>query len=405
MGSIRLSNSTTAIVAVVAVVAILIGTASAGSTVNVLYSFAGGVDGGYPETELLQDSLGNLYGTSVQGGLYGAGTVFQLTPAGVHHIIYNFTGGPDGGKPYHGVVFDAQGNLIGTASTGGGGPCAGGCGVVYKLTKSGNTFAFEVIYTFTGGSDGSDPVSPLLARGSPGTGFYGITISGGALGVGVIYKLEQDSSGKWHYRVIHTFTGVLDGVGDSANLLVDHSCIFGVSPVGGVNAKGNIFELCPTPVGEWNFGTIYSFQGFADGESPYGGLALYEDSVLYGTTYAGGAYGFGTIYELRVPENVEKVIYNFRGGSDGANPMSTLAVDGIGNLYGTNTTLGDPTCSCGTIFKLRHNNKGGWNESVLYRFPGAPGPGFAYSSLGAVFYGATVNGGTTNNGAIYKLTP
>ena len=80
-------------------------------------------------------AAGNLYGTSVQGGVFGGGTVFQVTPAGVHTVLYDFTGGADGGEPYKGVTLDAQGNLYGTAVTGGGGSCEGGCGVVFKLIE------------------------------------------------------------------------------------------------------------------------------------------------------------------------------------------------------------------------------------------------------------------------------
>src|SRR6516164_3961190 len=96
----------------VLVVAILLaGSAWAGSSGKIIYSFAGGSDGEYLDTELVRDSSGNLYGTTVQGGAYASGTVFQVTPAGVHTVLYSFTGGPDGGEPYKGVTLDAQGNL------------------------------------------------------------------------------------------------------------------------------------------------------------------------------------------------------------------------------------------------------------------------------------------------------
>ena len=120
-----------------AATAFLATAAWAASTTNLIYSFAGSSDGEYTDTELVRDSAGNLYGTSVQGGSYGGGTVFQVTPSGVHTVLYNFTGGADGGEPYKGVTLDAQGNLYGTAVTGGGGTCEGGCGGVFKLTNSG----------------------------------------------------------------------------------------------------------------------------------------------------------------------------------------------------------------------------------------------------------------------------
>ena len=147
---------------------------------KLLYSFTGGADGEYTDTELAIDSAGNLYGTSVQGGLYGSGTVFEVTPAGVHTVLYNFTGGVDGGEPYKGVTLDPHGNLYGTAVTGGSGSCEGGCGVLYKLTNSGGTWTQTVVHAFTGGKDGSGPGSPVAfdARGN----LFGTTPTGGTFG-------------------------------------------------------------------------------------------------------------------------------------------------------------------------------------------------------------------------------
>ena len=102
------------------------------ATPQVIYSFGGDADGEYTDTDLVVDSAGNLYGTSVQGGDFGSGTVFQLSPSGsgwTHTVLYSFTGGADGGEPYKGVTLDSEGNLYGTAVTGGGGFCEGGCGV------------------------------------------------------------------------------------------------------------------------------------------------------------------------------------------------------------------------------------------------------------------------------------
>src|SRR3974390_3551170 len=123
----------------------------AASTTKLIYSFAGNNDGEYTDTELVMDSAGNLYGTSVQGGPFGGGTIFEVTPAGIHTVLYNFTGGADGGEPYKGVTLDAEGNLYGTAVTGGGGSCEGGCGGVFELVNNGGAWTFHVIHTFSGG--------------------------------------------------------------------------------------------------------------------------------------------------------------------------------------------------------------------------------------------------------------
>jgi len=196
--------------------------ASLASTSQVVYSLAGDEDGEYPDTDLIIDSAGNIYGTSVLGGDFGTGTVFQLTPSGsgyVHTVLYSFTGGADGGQPYKGVTLDAQGNLYGTAVVGGtGGICAGeGCCVVYKLTKNGSTWTQSVIYNFTGKNDGYGPGSGVTFDNAGN--LYGTTPTGGAKSMGVIYELSPSGS-SWTFKVIHTFSGGSDGTGGSAGRLL-----------------------------------------------------------------------------------------------------------------------------------------------------------------------------------------
>ena len=152
----------------------------------------GDEDGEYLDTDVEIDAAGNLYGTSVLGGDFGGGTVWQLSPVAggwVHTVLYSFTGGADGGEPYKGVTLDAAGNLYGTAVTGGSGSCEGGCGVVYKLTNSGGTWTQTVIHAFTG-DDGSGPGSRVTLddRGN----VYGMTPTGGADGLGTIYAIASD---------------------------------------------------------------------------------------------------------------------------------------------------------------------------------------------------------------------
>lgn len=399
----------TAILAVFAVTAILTGVSSAAT--KVIYSFAGGNDGEYTDTDLVMDQAGNIYGTSVQGGLYDGGTVFQVTTAGVHTVLYNFTGGTDGGEPYKGVTLDAQGNLYGTAVTGGGGSCEGGCGTVFKLANAGGgVWNFGVIHTFTGGKDGSGPGAPVVF--DKAGNLYGMTPTGGALGFGTIYLLKPGAS-DWTLRVIHTFTGGADGLGGSAGRMVFDRLghVFGVATVGGVNGKGVAFQLTRTSVGEWQFTSLYDFKDSPDGALPYGGLIFDKAGNLYGTTYYAGKNDFGTVYVLARGASgwTEHVLYSFKGGSDGGSPISTLVADAAGNLYGTTSDGGASGCSCGTIFRMSRNSAGAWTETVVYRFQGQPDAGFAYNGLVSDskgnFYGATVHGGTSNDGTIYKLTP
>jgi len=397
--------------AVLVPLALLLSIASA-STTKVIYSFLGGKDGEYLDTDLVMDSAGNIYGTTVQGGEVGGGTVFRLSPSGsgfTHTVLYSFTGGSDGGEPYKGVTLDAQGNLYGTTVTGGGGSCEGGCGVVFKLTNSGGTWTQTVIHTFSGGNDGSGPGSGLTL--DPHGNLYGMTPTGGAFSLGVIYQLKPQTDGSWKLRVIHAFTGGADGSSASAGrLILDRAGnLYGVATVGGANGKGVAFELTRSPTGAWTLLPLYAFKDSPDGALPYGGLIFDKAGNLYGTTYYAGLHDVGTIYKLTQINGswTETVLYSFKGGTDGSSPISTLVSDTTGNLYGT-TSDGGSSCACGVIFKLAHAN-GVWTESIPFRFTGAPNAGFAYNGMvsdsAGSFYGATVHGGLANDGTIYKFTP
>jgi uncharacterized repeat protein (TIGR03803 family) len=383
------------------------------SSTQVIYSFAGGNDGEYLDTDLVIDSAGNLYGTSVQGGDFGSGTVFQLSPSGsgwTHTVLYSFTGGADGGEPYKGVTLDSQGNLYGTAVIGGSGSCEGGCGVAFKLTKSGGSWTQTVIHAFTGGNDGSGPGSGLAidAHGN----LYGMTPTGGAYGLGVVYEVHPVAGGKWKLNVIHAFTGGNDGSSGSAGRLIFDAAgnLYGVTTVGGAHGDGVVFEVTHNQGGGWTLLPLYAFKDQPDGALPYGGVIFDKTGNLYGTTYYAGAHDVGTVYKLTHGNGAwsESVLYSFKGGSDGSSPISTLVIDKAGNLYGT-TSDGGTSCACGVIFKVGHNANGTWSESVPYRFPGAPEAGFAYNGMvggiGGTFYGATTHGGGANDGTIYEFTP
>jgi uncharacterized repeat protein (TIGR03803 family) len=413
MGRRRFLHSAILVLTTSAAVAILATAAWAAGSPQVIYSFAGEDDGEYTDTDLVIDSAGNLYGTSVQGGDFGGGTVFQLSPSGngwTHTVLYSFTGGADGGEPYKGVTLDSEGNLYGTAVTGGGGFCEGGCGVAYKLTHVGGTWTQSVIHTFTGGNDGSGPGAGLTLDKHGNV--YGMTPTGGANGLGVIFRLQPQPSGGWKLKVLHTFTGGDDGAtGSAGRLLLRAGTFYGAATVGGANGQGTVFSLKHIPGQQWQFKTLYSFKGQPDAGFPYGGLTFDQAGNLYGTTYYDGAYDFGSVYQLSPQPDgswSERVLYSFKGGKDGMGSISNLVLRKNGALYGT-TSEGGSGCSCGTIFKVKADAQGNWTERVIYRFTGVPDAGFAYNGMVADaagnLYGATVHGGTNDDGAIYKFTP
>ena len=278
---------------------------------TVLHKFTGSPDGYSPEALLVEDSAGNLYGTTINGGTGGAGTVFKLNTAGEKTILYNFTGGSDGCSPGPGVILDSAGNLYGVTS--GGGP--GGCdsyGVVFKVDTAGNE---TVLHTF-GGGDGAGPDSVLLFD-SQGN-LYGTTASGGS-------------------------SDVCD---------YDVGC-------------GTIFELSPQS-GSWTETVLYNFcsrSGCADGQAPLRGPLVMDSAAnLYGTTYWGGnsrncnGEGCGVVFKLDTSGN-ETVLHNFTGGADGASPMGGLTAGPAGSLYGAAQQGGDQCKAgngqgCGTVFKI-----------------------------------------------------
>jgi uncharacterized repeat protein (TIGR03803 family) len=153
---------------------------SAAPGLTVLYSFTGGADGANPSGSLIIDSAGSLYGTTVNGGVSGYDTVFKLRPNGTETVIYSFTGGADGFNAYSGLIADSAGNVYGTTIYGG----ASGNGAVYKVTPSGTE---TVLYSFTGGADGANPYAGLIADSAGNV--YGAANSGGASGNGTVFKL------------------------------------------------------------------------------------------------------------------------------------------------------------------------------------------------------------------------
>ena len=407
------SYLTTAVLAIFALAMLLVHGAGAASTTKVIYSFAGDEDGEYPDTELVMDHSGNLYGSSVLGGDFGSGTVFQLAPGRTHTVLYSFTGGTDGAEAYGGVTLDADGNLYGATVAGGTGQgCEGGCGVVYRLTNNdGGTWTETVLHNFTGGNDGSGPGSaPSIDRAG---NLYGMTPTGGAYSAGTIYRLHPRPDGTWKFNIVHAFTGGDDGLGGSKGRMIfdDRGHIFGASTAGGANGAGVIFELKRSRSG-WNLKVLYAFKGQPDAGFPYGSLLFDQSGNLFGTSYYDGANDLGAVYELSPQPGglwKEKVLYSFKGGSDGANAISGLLFGPNGEMYGTTSEGGAPGCSCGTIFRMTPGNHGTWTERVVYAFTGTPDGRYPYDGMVADgagnYFGTTVSGGADDEGSIYRFTP
>jgi len=299
-------------------------------TERVLHSFAANADGAEPCAALVRDAEGNLYGTTYLGGFFG-GTVFKVAPTGTETVLYSFAGEPDGANPYAALVQDGQGNLDGTTIFGG----VSDYGTVFELTPTG---AQKVLYNF-GGAHGENPYAALALDGQGN--FYGTTYFGGAHGHGTVFEVTRIGTEK----VLHSFAAGADGAGPFAGLVRDTAgTLYGTTIFGGVSGHGTVFEITPTGAEK----VLYSFGGELDGANPYAALVLDGHGNLYGTTYAGGAHGQGTVFEV-TKTGTERVLYNF-GGTHGANPYAALVRDTQGNLYGT--TYAGGAHGQGTVFKL-----------------------------------------------------
>jgi uncharacterized repeat protein (TIGR03803 family) len=313
---------------------------------SVLYNFAGGTDGANPETSLLMDSAGNLYGTTYAGGTNGVGTVFKVTQSGQETVLYNFAGGAtDGANPQSSLIIDEAGNFYGTTFAGG----EYGAGTVFRLSTSGKE---SVLYSFGNGADGANPVAGVTrdARGN----LYGTTSAGGTSGYGTVFQLIPVVANGSKYGkeiILHNFTHQNDGDVPYAGLIFDKAGnLYGAATGGGANSGGTIFELSPSDEG-WSFNILYSLPGW-DISGAFSNLYLDASGNIWGTTHCDGSEEAGTVYELTNSGGTWNYnsLYVFTGGTDGAYVYSTLVFDKQGNLYGTAKTSGGK--GFGVAFKI-----------------------------------------------------
>jgi uncharacterized repeat protein (TIGR03803 family) len=254
-------------------------------------------------------------------------------------VLHDFTRGKDGASPDVGLSIDGAGNLFGTANSGG----SAGFGTAFELAPKGRGLGFKVLHTFSGGSVGSTDGGGPAARvvfGPNGT-LYGSTTFGGGSNAGVVYNLGPAARLRTE-TVLYSFTGGNDGDRPSGDLIFEQpGNIYGTTSFGGSTFSGTTFELTPSG-GGFTESVLYSFTGGNDGAEPQAGVISDAAGNLYGTAGAGGAFGFGTVFELTGSGSprTEQTLYSFQDAGDGGFPSGGLIFDALGNLYGSTSSGG-----------------------------------------------------------------
>jgi uncharacterized repeat protein (TIGR03803 family) len=401
----------------------LLGCASSpAQTTTVIYAFQGGADGQSPETALIADSQGNLYGTTAYGGgggcsssyYSGCGTVFQLVPpaspggAWTENVLYRFQDAYDGAFP-GALLFDRAGNLVGAATAGGVGSCVvgvTGCGTVFKLTRPkapGDSWTFSMLYEFQGGPDGLVPTG--LAHDHDGN-LYGVTVDGGPdpCQCGTFFTVTPAAPGnQWTKSILYAFRGVPPGqaLGNAANpisLAFDaEGNLFGASVYGGFcqnfeggSCFGTVFELSPPghSGGKWTETVLHRFGPNA--QNPVSGVVVDKLGLVYGTTYT---EVFNLVHGTALPLHV----FSGSNQAGGYLPYGGVVPDAAGDLYGT--TIGGGQTSQGVVYRLNRPAPPGlhWTETVFHSFAGSPdgdGPDAPLLWHQGALYGTTLRGGS-----------
>jgi uncharacterized repeat protein (TIGR03803 family) len=243
-----------------------------------------------------------------------------------------------------------MGNLYGTTRGGGG----NGCGAVFKLVPSqGGQWTESVVYSFTCGQDGAEPVAGVTFDNTGN--LYGTTLTNGTYGGGTAFELAPSGSG-WTEATLYAFnpsTG--EGYAPAAGLILDSSGhLYGATMTGGLGGGGTVFELLPSN-GTWSLTKLYSLTG---NSGPQGNLTMDATGNLYGATHQDGAYGLGNAFRLTYSNGswVYNSLHDFTGEDDGASLFGNLILDANGNIYGTASQGGNLNCNapngCGVVWQI-----------------------------------------------------
>jgi uncharacterized repeat protein (TIGR03803 family) len=279
---------------------------------------------------------GKFYGTTAEGGASGLGTVFNVTAGGTLTILHNFSG-MDGEIPSGALVEGVDGNYYGTTQFGGN--IGSGYGTVFKITPTGT---FTSLHSFNDTTDGYEPFAGLTLT-STGQ-FYGTTAGGPGADFGTVFKI----SSKGVYTLLHSFIDSDGWEPEGVLLQATSGKLYGTTVRGGADGLGEVFTI--TTGG--TFTLLHSFATVTEGYEPTDGLIQASDGNFYGTTFGGGTFGEGNIFEMN-SAGAPTTLHSFSGGdggSDGNQPFGGLTQHTSGVLFGT--TGGVSSGGVGTVFSL-----------------------------------------------------
>jgi uncharacterized repeat protein (TIGR03803 family) len=350
---------------------------------TVLTNFNGN-NGAAPQAGLLV-SGNTLYGTTSAGGAANAGTVFSINSDGNGLTnIYSFQGGNDGRGPVSDLVLSGN-TLYGTVALGG----PAGAGVVFAVDTNGG--GFSNVYSFAGGGDGADPEAGLILCGNT---LYGTTFVGGASGDGAVFRVNTDGTA---FTNIYSFIGGTNGSNPESKLVLSGNTLYGTTygPYSGGTGYGTVFKVNIDGSG---FSNLYNFSGGADGANPEAGLVL-SGGVLYGTAFAGGSDGNGAVFSVTTNgASFHSYDFNF---TIGANPAAALILSG-GALYGTASSGGADGWE--TIFEINTNGGNFTNLYSFSDTVDGAGPEAALALAGNALYGTTEATDESGYGNIFALS-
>jgi len=221
------------------------------------------------------------------------------------------------------------------------------------IPQPGGGWTEKLLHSFGNGTDGYFPYGGLILD-SAGN-LYGTATQGGMFSKGAIFELIRQSNGQWKEKILYNFgSHPDDGQSPYTRLVFDSvGNLYGTTTAGGLDANGTVFELFPKAGGRWTETVLLNFVG-SNGSSPESALVFDSAGNLYGTTFSGGLYGGGFLYELIPGGNgnwLQNAVHNFGNGSDGSGVEGNLRFDASGNLFGT--TLGGGTLGEGTVWEIK----------------------------------------------------